>query len=160
MVSVRGYRGWWPVASDVCRGATCSIAIGKRIKVSADFREKQPFLHCRTREKSFAAQAARRASPTRSSDCPSASRDEECFERGRNFWFVEKMTISARNILKGRITRILDGAVNCEITLEVAPGIQVVSIITKSSTESLGLAVGDAAYAVIKASDVMIAIDG
>jgi molybdopterin-binding protein len=70
------------------------------------------------------------------------------------------MTISARNILKGRITRILDGAVNCEITLEVAPGIQVVSIITKSSTESLGLAVGDAAYAVIKASDVMIAIDG
>ena len=70
------------------------------------------------------------------------------------------MTISARNILKGRITRILDGAVNCEITLEVAPGIQVVSIITKSSTESLGLAVGGAAYAVIKASDVMIAIDG
>jgi molybdopterin-binding protein len=69
------------------------------------------------------------------------------------------MTISARNILKGRITRIVDGAVNCEVTLEIAPGIQVVSIITKSSTQSLRLAVGGAAYAVIKASDVMIAID-
>jgi molybdopterin-binding protein len=43
------------------------------------------------------------------------------------------MKISARNILKGRITRIVDGAVNCEVTLEIAPGGEIVSIITKAS---------------------------
>ena len=69
------------------------------------------------------------------------------------------MKISARNILKGRITRIVDGAVNCEVTLEIAPGVEIVSIITKSSVHSLGLAVGGDACAVIKASSVMVAID-
>jgi molybdopterin-binding protein len=43
--------------------------------------------------------------------------------------------------------------------LEIAPGVQVVSIITKNSAESLGLAVGREAYAVVKASSVMIAVD-
>jgi molybdopterin-binding protein len=57
------------------------------------------------------------------------------------------MKISARSILKGRITRILDGAVNCEVTLEIAPRVEIVSIITKSSVHSLGLAVGLATLA-------------
>ena len=69
------------------------------------------------------------------------------------------MKISARNILKGCITRIVDGAVNCEVTLEIAPGVEIVSIITKSSVRSLGLAVGGYACAVIEASSVMVAID-
>jgi molybdopterin-binding protein len=67
--------------------------------------------------------------------------------------------ISARNVLKGRVTRIVDGAVNCEVTIEIAPGVEVVSIITKSSVESLGLAVNGEAFAVIKASSVMVAVD-
>jgi molybdopterin-binding protein len=69
------------------------------------------------------------------------------------------MKISARNILKGRVTKIVQGAVNCEVTLEVAPGVEVVSIITKTSVQSLGLAEGKDAFAVIKASSVMIAIE-
>ncbi len=69
------------------------------------------------------------------------------------------MKISARNILKGRVAKIVQGAVNCEVTLEVAPGVEVVSIITKTSVQSLGLAEGKEAFAVIKASSVMIAIE-
>jgi molybdopterin-binding protein len=69
------------------------------------------------------------------------------------------MQISARNILKGKVTKIVDGAVNCEVTLEIAPGVEIVSIITKASAASLGLSEGKIASAVIKASSVMIAID-
>ena len=69
------------------------------------------------------------------------------------------MKISARNILKGRVIKIVKGAVNCEVTLEVAPGVEVVSIITKTSVQSLGLAEGKDAFAVIKASSVMIAVE-
>ncbi len=69
------------------------------------------------------------------------------------------MKLSARNMLKGKVTKIIPGAVNTEVILELPGGAQVVSIITKESAENLGLAVGKAAYAVIKASNVMIAVD-
>ncbi len=69
------------------------------------------------------------------------------------------MKLSARNVLKGRVVAITPGAVNVEVVLEIAPGVQLVSIITKSSAESLGLAVGKEAYAVVKASSVMVAVD-
>lgn len=69
------------------------------------------------------------------------------------------MKISARNTLKGTVKSITLGAVNAEVTLEIAPGIEIVSIITKASLESLGLAEGKDAYAVIKSSDVMVAVD-
>jgi molybdopterin-binding protein len=69
------------------------------------------------------------------------------------------MKISARNIFKGRLIKIVQGAVNCEVTLEVAPGVEVVSIITKTSVQSLGLTEGKDAFAVIKASSVMIAVE-
>jgi molybdopterin-binding protein len=69
------------------------------------------------------------------------------------------MKLSARNILKGKVIKVIPGAVNSEIILELPGGAQVVSIITKESAENLGLAVGKTAYAVIKASSVMIAID-
>jgi molybdopterin-binding protein len=69
------------------------------------------------------------------------------------------MKLSARNVLKGRVVTIKPGAVNAEVVIEIAPGVQVVSIITMSSIESLGLAVGKEAYAVVKASSVMIAVD-
>jgi molybdopterin-binding protein len=69
------------------------------------------------------------------------------------------MKLSARNVLKGKIVQIKAGAVNSEVIIELSGGQQVVSIITKTSTENLGLAVGKQVYAVIKASNVMIAVD-
>jgi molybdopterin-binding protein len=69
------------------------------------------------------------------------------------------MKLSARNQLKGKVVKITAGAVNSEVTIELAGGQQVVAIITKSSAENLGLAKGKDAYAVIKASSVMVAVD-
>jgi len=69
------------------------------------------------------------------------------------------MKLSARNVLKGTVVKVTHGAVNSEVVLELTPGIQVVSIITRQSAESLGLAEGSKAYAVIKASNVMMAVD-
>ncbi len=69
------------------------------------------------------------------------------------------MKISARNMLKGKIVKIQRGAVNSEVILELPGGIQVVSIITNSSVDNLGLKEGKESYAVIKASSVMIAVD-
>lgn len=68
------------------------------------------------------------------------------------------MKISARNVLKGVVKQIQPGAVNSEVIIELPGGVEVVSIITKSSADSLELAVGKEVYAVIKASDVMIGI--
>ena len=69
------------------------------------------------------------------------------------------MKLSARNVLKGTVDSVVHGAVNSEVTLTLPGGIKVVSIITKTSAESLGLKKGKEAYAVIKASNVMIAVD-
>jgi molybdopterin-binding protein len=67
------------------------------------------------------------------------------------------MEISARNSLKGKIKQVLPGAVNTEVIVELANRLEVVAIITKESAERLNLTVGKEVYAVIKASDVMIA---
>jgi molybdopterin-binding protein len=69
------------------------------------------------------------------------------------------MKLSARNLLKGKVVKIVNGAVNSEVTLELPGGIQIVAIITKGSAEALALKEGGEAYAVIKASSVMIAVD-
>ena len=69
------------------------------------------------------------------------------------------MKISARNMLKGKVIRLVPGAVNTEVTIELPGKIEIVSIITKTSAENLGLAKGKEVYAVIKASNVMIATD-
>jgi molybdopterin-binding protein len=72
---------------------------------------------------------------------------------------VKRMKISARNILKGKVKKIVPGAVNSEVTIELPGGQEITSIITKKSVENLGLAVGVPASAVIKSSEVMIAVD-
>jgi molybdopterin-binding protein len=69
------------------------------------------------------------------------------------------MKISARNVLKGKIQAIKHGSVNSEITIQLPGGPQVVSIITKKSAQNMRLSKGKAVYAVIKASNVMVAID-
>jgi molybdopterin-binding protein len=70
-----------------------------------------------------------------------------------------KMQLSARNLLKGTVKSVEHGAVNSEVTVELAGGIEVISIITKRSAEQLDVSVGKAVFAVIKASDVMIATE-
>lgn len=69
------------------------------------------------------------------------------------------MKLSARNVLKGRVVKITHGAVNSEVLLELPGGVEVVSIITRQSAEALGLVEGSEAWAVIKASNVMIAVE-
>lgn len=69
------------------------------------------------------------------------------------------MKLSARNVLKGRVVKITHGAVNSEVLLELPGGVEVVSIITRQSAEALGLTEGSEAWAVIKASNVMIAVE-
>ncbi len=69
------------------------------------------------------------------------------------------MKISARNMLKGKVKKIVAGAINSEVVIETAGGETIVSVITKEAVESLGLKVGKEVYAVIKASNVMVAVD-
>ncbi len=69
------------------------------------------------------------------------------------------MKLSARNILQGEVVKLKPGTVNTEVILELPGGAQIVSVITKESAANLDLAVGKPAYAVIKASSVMIAVD-
>jgi len=68
--------------------------------------------------------------------------------------------ISARNVFKGKVASVKRGAVNSEVAVRLPGGQEVVSIITNSSAKRLGLRKGMTAYAVIKASSVMIGVDG
>jgi len=67
--------------------------------------------------------------------------------------------LSARNVLPATVKSVTPGAVDSEVIVELAPGIEVVAIITKQSAEKLGLRSGGKAYAIIKASNVMIGVD-
>ena len=69
------------------------------------------------------------------------------------------MKISARNTVKGTVRNVILGPVSAEVTLRVAPGIDIVAVISTSSAKSLKLKKGKKAYAVIKASSVMVATD-
>ncbi len=69
------------------------------------------------------------------------------------------MQLSARNVLKGKVKSITHGAVNSEVVVEVPGGAEIVSIITKTSAEALKISKGKEVYAVIKASNVIIAAD-
>ncbi len=69
------------------------------------------------------------------------------------------MKISARNCLEGKVVAITEGPVSTEVTIETPAGERIVSSITTTSAKALGLKVGSKAYAVIKASNVMLAVD-
>jgi molybdopterin-binding protein len=69
------------------------------------------------------------------------------------------MKLSARNILKGKVVKVMRGAVNSEVTIELPGGTQLVSIITNTSVDNLGLKEGKEAYAIIKASNVLVGVD-
>jgi molybdopterin-binding protein len=69
------------------------------------------------------------------------------------------MKLSARNILPATVKTVSPGAVDSEVVMELSPGLEIVSIITKVSAERLGLKPGAKVYAIIKASNVMIGVD-
>jgi len=69
------------------------------------------------------------------------------------------MKLSARNVFKGKVKSVNHGAVNSEVVVELPGGIEVVSVITKTSAENLGLAEGKDVYAVVKATNVILGVD-
>lgn len=77
---------------------------------------------------------------------------------------IDTMKTSARNCFSGVVSRIVTGAVNDEVSIRIGQtdsgvDVTVVSVITRASTRTLGLADGVAAYALIKASSVIVMVD-
>jgi molybdopterin-binding protein len=69
------------------------------------------------------------------------------------------MKISARNVLKGRVKSVETGPISSVVTLEIAPGVQITASITTGSAHELKLKKGQDAWAIIKASNVMVGVD-
>jgi len=69
------------------------------------------------------------------------------------------MKLSARNVLRGKVVKVTKGAVNSVVVLEIAPGIQIRSVVTAEAVRELRLAKGKEAYAIIKAPNVMLGVD-
>ena len=68
------------------------------------------------------------------------------------------MKISARNRLKGKIVEVVLGATTAHVHIDVG-GSVITAAITNDAVNELGLIAGQEAYAVVKASDVMVAVD-
>ena len=69
------------------------------------------------------------------------------------------MKLSARNMLKGRVVKVIRGATTAHVKIDVGGGSVVTASITVEAVDELGLREGDSACAVIKASDVIVAKD-
>lgn len=69
------------------------------------------------------------------------------------------MKLSARNLIKGSIVEITKGATTAHVRIDIGNNVIITSSITNEAVDELGLRTGQEAYAVIKASDVMIATD-
>jgi molybdopterin-binding protein len=67
--------------------------------------------------------------------------------------------ISARNIIPGKVKSIKKGPISSIVVLQIAPGIEIASSITSDSAASLKLKKGQTAYAIIKASSVLVGVD-
>ena len=69
------------------------------------------------------------------------------------------MKLSARNVLKGKVKKVNHGAINSEVVVGLPYGLEMVSVITKASVENLGLNEGKEVYAIIDATNVILATD-
>ncbi len=69
------------------------------------------------------------------------------------------MRLSARNQLKGTIVEVTKGQTTAHVRIEIEGGAIVTASVTNEAVDDLGLAVGQSAHAVVKASDVMVAVD-
>lgn len=67
------------------------------------------------------------------------------------------MKLSARNLIPGKVKEVVVGMVNAEVVIEVAPGVEIVSVITRNSVERMEIKPGDEVRAMVKASSVMVA---
>ncbi|MGH8518021.1 MAG: TOBE domain-containing protein [Panacagrimonas sp.] len=70
------------------------------------------------------------------------------------------LKLSARNCLRGTVRRIVPGAVNSEVELELAGGASLVAVVTRASVKALGLKAGRPASAIFKASSVILGVTG
>ena len=88
---------------------------------------------------------------------------KECYAviKATNVMFATQKIegISARNQIEGKIVKVKEGAVNGHVTIEDADGVQISGSITNESIQDLGLKEGGKAVAIIKATDVMVAVD-
>ena len=78
-------------------------------------------------------------------------------ESARDLFWSLGMRTSARNALRGEVSRITEGAVNSEVGLKIADGVELTAILTRHSVAELGLAVGKPAIALIKSSFILLA---
>ena len=69
------------------------------------------------------------------------------------------MKISTRNQFPGTVKNVIKGPVSAEVTVTIAPGIDVVAVISAASADRLALAKGKPAHVLIKASSVMVGVD-
>ena len=69
------------------------------------------------------------------------------------------MRLSARNQLKGVIVEVTKGQTTAHVRIDIGGGTIVMASVTNEAVDALGLTVGQAAHAVVKASDVMVAVD-
>lgn len=72
---------------------------------------------------------------------------------------LEGKKLSARNLLRGKVARIHEGAVNNEVVVKMAGGTEMTAIITKESSHALGLKTGEDADLLFKANNVIVAVD-
>ena len=88
---------------------------------------------------------------------------KECYAvvKATNIMFATSKIegISARNQIEGTVVKVQEGAVNGHVTIEDEEGVRISGSITNESIESLGLKEGGKAVAIIKATDVMVAVD-
>ena len=69
------------------------------------------------------------------------------------------MKLSARNQIKGTVTEVVKGATTSHVRIDIGNGVVITASITNAAVDELGLVVGKPAYAVVKASDVMVGVD-
>jgi molybdopterin-binding protein len=69
------------------------------------------------------------------------------------------MKLSARNQIRGTIAEVRKGQTTAHVRIDIGNGVVITSSITNQAVDELGLKAGDKAVAVIKASDVMVAVD-
>ena len=88
---------------------------------------------------------------------------KECYAviKATNVMFATQKVegISARNQIEGKVVEIKEGAVNGHVTIEDEDGVKICGSITNEAIDNLGLKEGGTAVAVIKATDVMVAVD-
>jgi molybdopterin-binding protein len=72
---------------------------------------------------------------------------------------VNTLKLSARNVLKGKVKSVQHGGVNSEVIVQLPGDIEIVSVITKTAAQSLQLKEGKEVYAIVKATNVMLATD-